>query len=227
MRCANYRATQEKAYVGVPISSPASGQVVGHIIALDPQPVTSGKGQTAILKIFAARAGAELDRMKAVKELDQKNSELRQQLKDIELYHTTINNIRHQIFWLDKEGAFMEVNEQVSLSSGYSMDELKTISVFHINPSLTKEEWQRRWKETQVCGKQVLETVHRKKDGKFYAVEITNTFFAHEGIEYFCSMARDVHITKTCRLKPGQRFTSTIFLYGPLPILIQPKFGWK
>ena len=63
-----------QSYVGVPILSPVNGEVLGHIIAVDPNPVKSENNQTSVLKIFAARAGAELERMKVEDELERKNS---------------------------------------------------------------------------------------------------------------------------------------------------------
>lgn len=70
--------------VGVPIYSTKSGEIIGHILAIDPNPVTAEKNQTAILKIFAARAGAELERMKAEAQLKIANSNLEVLLKESE-----------------------------------------------------------------------------------------------------------------------------------------------
>jgi formate hydrogenlyase transcriptional activator len=77
-----------QSYVAVPIYSPASGDVIGHIAAFDKVPMTEDQNQTAILKIFAARAGSEIDRMKAEKKLretlESANVQLQTQLKDSE-----------------------------------------------------------------------------------------------------------------------------------------------
>lgn len=73
-----------ESYVGVPIYSSVTREVIGHIIAVDPNPVTSEKNQTAILKIFAARAGAEIERMKAEQKLKKANAELEVLLKESE-----------------------------------------------------------------------------------------------------------------------------------------------
>src|SRR5687767_9224280 len=81
-----------EAYIGAPIISPTTGEILGHIAATDPEPVSDEKNQTAVLKIFAARIGAELERMKAEKELEKKNNELHQRLNEIELYNTTLKN---------------------------------------------------------------------------------------------------------------------------------------
>ena len=77
-----------QSYVGVPIYSPSNGEVIGHIIAVDPNPVTNDKNQTSILKIFAARAGSEIERIKAEQKLketlESANFELQVQLKKSE-----------------------------------------------------------------------------------------------------------------------------------------------
>ncbi len=72
------------SYVGVPIYSPASGDVIGHIAALDDAPMSNEMNQTSILRIFAARAGAEIDRLKAEERLKIANLELEKLLAESE-----------------------------------------------------------------------------------------------------------------------------------------------
>lgn len=185
-----------ESYIGVPIISPTTGEMIGHIAASDPTPVTEEKNQTAILKIFAGRIGAELERLKAEKALEGKNQELNQRLNEIELYNSTVKNLRDQIFWMDRLGNFIRVNQAVSRETGYTPEELQSMNVFDLNPSLTKEEWNRKWEETKIAGQEILETEHKKKDGSQYNVEVTNNFIEHEGKEYFCSAVRDIRKRK-------------------------------
>ena len=121
---------------------------------------------------------------------------MRQRLSEIELYNSTVKTIRDQIFWIDCNGTFIRVNEAVAAESGYSMEELRSMTVFDLNPTLTKDEWDKGWEETKKTGQQILETVHRSKEGHTYPVEITNNFITHEGVEYFCSSARDIRKRK-------------------------------
>ncbi len=72
------------SYVAVPINSPVTGDVLGHIAALDGNSMSDEQNQTAILKIFAARAGAELERYKAQQKLEKANEDLRNSLREIE-----------------------------------------------------------------------------------------------------------------------------------------------
>ena len=181
-----------EAYIGCPIISPTTGDLLGHIAATDITPVTEEKNQTAILQIFAARVAAELERMKAQKELEKKNEELNRRLNEIELYNSTIKNLHTQIFWIDNHGNFIRVNEAVSKETGYSMEELVRMSVFDLNPSLTKDQWMEEWEKTKKVRQQTLETEHKDKQGGIYPVEVTNNFIEHDGIEYFCSSVRDI-----------------------------------
>jgi formate hydrogenlyase transcriptional activator len=185
-----------EAYVGAPIISPVTGEILGHIAATHPHPVTDDKDHRAVLKIFAAKIAAEFERMRAERELEKKNDELTRRLNEIELYETTLNNIREQVYWLDKDGKFIRVNEAASKQTGYSNDELMKLSVFEINPSLTSKEWKKLWEETKAIGHHVLETEHKSKDGRIYAVEVTNNFIEHSGEEFFCSTVRDIRQRK-------------------------------
>lgn len=185
-----------ESYVGVPIISPVTSEVIGHIIAVDPNAVTSENNQTSILTIFASRAGAELERMKSEKELEKKNLELKQRLNEIELYHTTMKNLRDQVYWINNDGKIIRVNDATCRESGYSNDELLNMTVFELNPLLTKKEWDDKWEETKKLKQQVLETVHRKKVGLQYDVEVTNNFIEYDGASYFCSTVRDIRKRK-------------------------------
>jgi formate hydrogenlyase transcriptional activator len=72
------------SYVAVPIYSSTNGNVIGHIAALDDKPMTENQNQTAILKNFAARAGSEIDRIKAEERLKIANAELELRLSESE-----------------------------------------------------------------------------------------------------------------------------------------------
>jgi len=78
------REENVEGYLGVPIFSPSTGEVIGHIAACHDMPMTAEQNQVDILKIFAARAGAEIERLAAQKKLEQANLELQMRLKEIE-----------------------------------------------------------------------------------------------------------------------------------------------
>jgi len=72
------------SWVAVPIYSPSSGKVIGNIAAFDNIPMANEQNQVAVLRIFAARAGAEIDRIKAEENLKIANTELEALLEESE-----------------------------------------------------------------------------------------------------------------------------------------------
>ena len=107
-----------ESYIGVPIFSPSSGEVIGHIAAYDPAPMVQEQNQTAILKIFAARAGAEIDRLHAWKKLEIAHRELQSHLQEIE-------SLKNQ---LQAENKYLQ--EEIRLN--HNFDEIVSKSkVFH------------------------------------------------------------------------------------------------
>jgi formate hydrogenlyase transcriptional activator len=59
-----------RSYIAVPIYSPATREIIGHIAAFDKMPMANYQNQTDVLRIFAARAGSEIERIKAQNKLN-------------------------------------------------------------------------------------------------------------------------------------------------------------
>jgi PAS domain S-box-containing protein len=66
---------QAQSYIGLPMHD-SHGSVIGHLAVLDDEPMDQGPRGLDVLKIFASRAGAELERMKAEAELREAFAEI-------------------------------------------------------------------------------------------------------------------------------------------------------
>ena len=64
-----------ESYAGVPLPD-ALGRVLGHLVVMDNKPRVFGDRELRILRIFAARAGVELERLRAERERNLLNAEL-------------------------------------------------------------------------------------------------------------------------------------------------------
>ena len=83
-----------QSYVGIPILSP-NGQFLGFIAVLDTLPMEQGiELQTSVLEIFAARAGAEMERIQVEKALMASTEKVRQQAQREQLLNHIANQIR-------------------------------------------------------------------------------------------------------------------------------------
>lgn len=67
-----------ESYLGIPLVG-STGEVIGHIAVLDSQPMAANPNRELFLRIFAARAGAELERQHAEASLQRTNSLLQAQ----------------------------------------------------------------------------------------------------------------------------------------------------
>lgn len=181
-----------EAYVGAPIISPITGEILGHIAVTDSKPVTEEKNQTAILQIFASRIAAEMERIKAEKQLEQKNEEIRSRLKEIEFYQFSIENLREALFWIGEDGYIWQVNNKTSELTGYSREELLQMHVFDLNQSVQKTNWQQVWDKLKKEKRVVLEAILKCKDGTLKEIEITQNYIEFDGKAYTCSIARDI-----------------------------------
>ena len=65
-----------ESYLGVPVVDSAR-RVIGHLVVMDGQPMEPDEHRLSVLQSFAARAGAELERVSTYEKLEQRSQELR------------------------------------------------------------------------------------------------------------------------------------------------------
>lgn len=185
-----------EAYMAAPILSTTTGEVLGHIATSNPTPIPDSVNQTAALKIFAARIGAELERMRSEEELKEKNVELTSRVKENEFLAFTLNHLKEAVFWVNREGYIGQVNEGATELSGYSREELLGKHVFDINISIQKPDWEAVWKRLREEKKVMRDARLRRKDGSVIDIEITQNYLLYDNTEYTCSIVRDVRLRK-------------------------------
>jgi len=84
-----------QSYLGVPIHA-ASGDVLGHLVVLDDKPMGDMEYAVPILRIFAARAGSELERSRT--EASLKNSEARRRML-LEINNAIVSKLSRDELW--------------------------------------------------------------------------------------------------------------------------------
>ncbi|WP_319642876.1 PAS domain S-box protein [Methanovulcanius yangii] len=96
------------------------------------------------------------------------------------------------ILLFDAAGKVYKANRTAEDLLGYRHDELGSITVFDVNPSISKERWERMWAGAVPGKKERSISVHRRKDGTVIDVEVSRTFVQYDDRMYFCSIAREV-----------------------------------
>lgn len=92
---------EAESYLGIPLTD-GSGQIIGHVAVMDDAPMQQPPPGMELLRVFAARAGVELERMKADESLRRALAEVeslktRLQEENVYLRRELIANVSHDL----------------------------------------------------------------------------------------------------------------------------------
>ena len=104
----------------------------------------------------------------------------------------SVDNAAETMVCVDRNARFIDVNDTFCRSSGYSREELLSMTVHDIDPDYSAEIWPEFWEKLKQSESLTFETCHRSKEGRIFPVEITANFFEYKGKEYHCGFARDI-----------------------------------
>ena len=99
---------------------------------------------------------------------------------------------RDPIFLIDANGRFLDCNEAAVRSYGYSADEFRALTVGDIRPPEERAAVERQFKAASDPAGTVFETVHQRKDGTTFPVEISTRAFDVDGAHFRQSFVRDI-----------------------------------
>lgn len=162
--------------------------------------IFTGKGREAVV-IEALNNGADFYLQKGgdpealFLELASKIRQAVQRKRAEEAFFRTRFSIEHspeEYYWIDCDGTHLDVNEQSCLMLGYTREELRHLRVMDVDPLHGEDEWRALWQRLKEGHHLRIESVHRKKDGTLYHVEIS---LAHHKIgekEFMCAFAYDI-----------------------------------
>jgi len=110
----------------------------------------------------------------------------------LQLTQIAVDRAINPVCLVAPDGRIHFVNEAACRHLGYSSEEFRGLTIPDINPIKPIDEWKTYWemlKEKKFCK---FESVHRKKDGHLFPVEIISNYINHEGQEYSFAFWRDI-----------------------------------
>ena len=176
------------SYMGVALKS-IKGKLLRHLAVLDNKPMRSRPGVLAIFKIFASRAGAELQRLQAEKEINESKERLNRLVNGT---HDTIIELNEKLeITQANEAAVALFDLSKNLVPGYplknllSLDGLKkmTYSLLHVKEKMLDKipyHWIPGYIECRTTGE------------KEFPAEGTLTKYEANGSSYFILILRNI-----------------------------------
>ncbi len=132
--------------------------------------------------------------------------------QELRLNQFCIDHSAIGIFCIEEpDGRIVSVNDHACKSLGYSRGELCKMQVLDVDPTFTLETWLEHRRNIRQLKSGTIETIHRRKDGTEFPVEVTVTYMEYEGTLFSLSFARDITKRKVAEeaLKESEEFFRT------------------
>ena len=124
------------------------------------------------------------------------------------------------VWLLDGSGRFLEMNDAACRMLGYSREEMFGLGLADLEHAESPEAIRRHLEKVVREGSDLFESIHRRKDGSVFPVEVSVTFLPEQ--DRLVGFIRDISERKrweTALLEREQRYR-TFFEYGPDGIVV-------
>ena len=110
----------------------------------------------------------------------------------LRLMQFAVENAPDGAYWMDEEGNFIYVNRSACRNTGFTREELLKMGVRDMDVNAPENQFKITSKLLREKGPRIFESIHRRKDGTTYPVEVNAAYMHFENKEFYFSMARDL-----------------------------------
>ena len=96
------------------------------------------------------------------------------------------------IIWVDESARIVYANAAACREYGYTAEEMLELHVPDINPASTFDNWPNQWRRLQQEGHLHFETIHRRRDGSIFPIEVTANVVNFEGKELNIAFMKNI-----------------------------------
>lgn len=119
-------------------------------------------------------------------------TEKKQAQQALEMTQFCVDSATDAISWIKEDLSFAYVNDAMCRYLGYSRLELLAIGISEIDLNISLEGKKQLWQAMKQGGSIKFETLHTRKDGSIFPVEIIVNHLQFDELEYACCFARDI-----------------------------------
>jgi PAS domain S-box-containing protein len=143
------------------------------------------------------------------------------------LFKYTIDHVEDSAGIIAADARFLFVNDAFCKSLGYTREELLELTVHDIDPNFPKEIWAAHYDNLKAQKSLAAESIHRRKDGREFPVELSLNFLEYKGKEYSFAFGRDITERKRgeAELREKQQLLQAIFDNSTMLIYVKDLRG--
>ncbi|GAB4090873.1 hybrid sensor histidine kinase/response regulator [Hydrogenophaga soli] len=122
----------------------------------------------------------------------QRTAELQNSNQRLKLMSYALDQVREAAYLIGPEGTFHYVNQEACRAHGYSAEELGQMHLRDIDPNFSEEFFSAHWRTFTPTDASTFETLHRRRDGSVFPVEVHSSIIRFDGRDLSLSLARDI-----------------------------------
>ncbi len=112
--------------------------------------------------------------------------------RNAQLIQYAVNNTSDAVYWVKKDGSFLELNNAACNILGYTYNELMKLKVQDIDPDYNHEVWPKHWDELKEKKSMTFNSSHMRKDGSIVPTEVNANYIFYNGDEINCAFVREI-----------------------------------
>ncbi len=151
-----------------------------------------GLAMTGLLVLYLITSRVRADRLRQLAQNLRREVAVRRSTEeDLRLTQLAMDTSSEAICLVDRDGRYLKVNDATCRQSGFSREELMTMTVFDISVQAEPANWRERWEWYRQAGSRSFEGYRRTKEGRTIPVDFTASLIRFGDQEYLFTVARD------------------------------------
>ena len=185
-----------RAVTVIPLN--ARGEPVGALVVVDAAGRIAGAETLPLLAAFAAQAALALDNARLFAAAQQELTERTRTEETLARYRFLADQAQDIVLCVRRDGRILEVNQAALDAYGYSRPELLALTIQDLRAPETQSLTAAQMAQADAEGI-LFETIHRRKDGSVFPVEVSSRGTAMGGERVLVSIVRDISTRRRVR----------------------------